>query len=155
MKDQLLAITDALASTNEDWSYSFLVRKEIGEHTYNIAIARQGSKLELTAKLPAHLGSQDHSKWAGKIKDANENLDCGTFSFCDHGKAVCYRIYSLYTHADEIKDAETIEMLLNSCNTALETYGEAMLAQKRRKSLTEVILNLLGLIEDDADEAEK
>lgn len=155
MKEQLMVIADTLDSAKEDWTCSFQIKKEIGEHIYRISIVRQGSKLELTAKLPVNVEDENHSEWSGKVREANENLDCGTFSLCDNGRAVCYRVYSLYTHTDEVKDEETIWMLLNSCYSAIETHGEAMLTQKRKKGLVEGFFDLLGLVGKEADDTEE
>ena len=155
MKEQLMVIADTLDSAKEDWTCSFQIKKEIGEHIYRISIVRQGSKLELTAKLPVNVEDENHSEWARKIRDANENLDCGAFSLCDNGRAVCYQVYSLYTHADEVKDEETVRMLLNSCFSALETHGDAMMAQKRKKGLVEGFFDFLGLVKNNANEAEE
>ena len=155
MKDQLMVIADTLDSAKEDWACSFQIKKEISEHIYRISIARQGSKLELTAKLPVYVEAEDYSEWACKVRDANENLDCGAFSLCDNGRTVCDQVYSLYTHADEVKDEETVRMLLNSCYSALETHGEAMLAQKRKKGLIESFFYYIGLVGRNAKEAEE
>lgn len=150
MKKQMNVIADVLGDTRLEWACSFHMKKHVGEYTYDIDIERKSNRLELTAKLPATVDVDQRSAWIAKVRHANEEVECGSFSLNVDERAIYYRVYSLYTHDGEVKDVEAVKALLACCEKALEVQGEAILAQKKRRSLLEWFWDLLE-ISDNSD----
>ena len=148
MKEQMNVIAEVLENTRQDWHCSFHVKKHIGGHAYDIAIEKKANRLELTAKLPVTVEADQRSAWIAKVRRANEEVECGRFSLNIDEGAIYYRVYNLYTHDGDVKDAEAVKALLDCCNKALEAQGEAILAQKKRRSLLEWFWNLLQITDD-------
>lgn len=149
MKEQLINIADALDGSNLDWNCTFHINKQIGEYTYDITIARTGSKLELTAKLPIRLFHDDYSEWGSVLKKANEGLKCGMFLTDSGDNRVCYQVYSLYSREGEVKDSETVKKLLECCWDALENHTDGILALLKKKSPIDAVLDFLNPFGDN------
>ena len=150
MKEQMTVIAEVLESERQEWGCSFHMIKHIGEQSYDIRIEKKRNHLELKAKLPVIVDSDYWSVWVNKVRNANADVECGSFFLNADEKAVYYRVYSLYTHEDEVKDADAIKALLNCCYKALETQGEAILAKKKKRSLIDWFWDLLQ-INDSSD----
>lgn len=150
MKEQMTVIAAVLESERQEWDCSIRMKKHIGEHSYDIRIEKKCNHLELKAKLPVIVDSDYWSVWVNKVRNANADVECGSFFLNADEKAVYYRVYSLYTHEDEVKDADAIKALLNCCYKALETQGEAILAKKKRRSPLDWFWDLLQ-INDSSD----
>ncbi|MBQ2675104.1 MAG: hypothetical protein IJG07_10575 [Prevotella sp.] len=152
MKEQMNVIADVLENNRQEWACLFHMKKHIWEHTYDIDIERKANRLELTAKLPVTVDADKRYAWIDKVRRANEDVECGRFSLNVDGRAIYYRVYSLYTSDGEVKDAEAVKALLDCCDKALEAQGEAILAQKKRRSLLERFWDLVEITDNTDSE---
>lgn len=161
MKDQLIKIAEALEEMGLEWRCTFHVDLEVGALTYPIAIERKGSALELTTVLPGWILGRELEDWQERVKNANSLIDAGTFAAYGEGQQICYRVYSLYTREDEIKDAATIQQLLECCKRALVVAEHVTRPKGRRFAggffskvsdfVSRAMEKMGGLEEDDLD----
>lgn len=122
-----MVIGETLES-EENWTYSFRTKRRVGRHTYIVTIERKPDRLELNALFPYVLDSIDLYFWRDKLQRLNCEAKCGDYTINPEGNRVIYRVYSLYSSPDEVKDAAAIRSLLDKCMQALETQAEPMLA---------------------------
>lgn len=152
MKEQMSVIADVLENTRQTWDCSFHLKRHIGDHSYDIEIERKANRLELTAKLPVTIDLDKRSVWIDKVRRVNEDVECGRFSLNIDERAIYYRVYSLCTSDDEVKDAEAVKALLDCCDKVLEAQGEAILAQKKRRSMLEWFWDLVEITDNTDSE---
>lgn len=152
MKEQMNVIADVLENTRQEWACSFHMKKRVGEHTYDIDIERKANRLELTARLPVIVDADKRYAWIDKVRRANEDVECGCFSLNVDERAIYYRVYNLYTSDGEVKDTEAVKALLDCCDKAIEAQGEAILAQKKRRSLLEWFWDLVEITDNTDSE---
>lgn len=127
MKEQLMVIGETLEN-EENWSYSFRTKRRVGRHTYIVTIERKPDRLELNALFPYMLDAIDLHFWKKKLQRLNREAACGDYAVNEAGDGIVYRVYSLYSSPDEVKDAAVIRVLLEKCMQALETQVEPILA---------------------------
>ena len=79
MMRQMNVIADVLDSDKVEWDCVFHMTKRIGEHDYDIVIERKKNRLELTATLPLCIDPDRRPQWRGRLREANEAVDCGRY----------------------------------------------------------------------------